>query len=230
MKLRIRWIDAKTAAALALIAASVLAADAAFAQDKRPAGMTTASRPFAIVEVLVGDVPFAIPNDWVTSGFVSIHRSDRPFVHFANLHQRPAPTTHFEVPRLVSLSLRSPVSGVAEQNLRVQKELIERRWSKRKPDEDGFWQWKLQEYLLVDRHHPRPLDQPLIINCFGSARPKRPVPEQRCGASFYWTLNVSVRYDIYDTEIPKRQWVELDKRVIDLVTFLDGRGALTDRR
>jgi hypothetical protein len=164
-------------------AAMALTAPTVLAQNDKPPKMTTVRRPFASVEVRLGDVPFVIPNEWIASGFISISKSSQS-IFFVNLHRRPAPTPHFEVPRLISLELRMPAPGLAEQNLRAQTEEQIRVLLERKPDEDGFWQWKPREYLYVDARHTRPLNQPLIIHCSPSVRPKKPEAERACSTSF----------------------------------------------
>jgi hypothetical protein len=76
--------------------------------------------------------------------------------------------------------------------------------------------------MLVEPHHARPFDQPLIVSCSGSLRPDSKV-EHRCTVRFYWTLATSVAYDFYETDVPQSQWVDLDRRVIELLHLLDGR-------
>jgi hypothetical protein len=225
-----RKVIAHTPASLTSFFSALMFAAGFAGARAQTVSVNVASRPFPIVEVRLGDVPFAIPEDWVSAGFVSIRRGGQPYVHFVNLHQRPGPTPHFELPRVISLILSTPAPGLAARNLRAREEEQAKVQANRKSDQDGFWQWKPREYLLVNASYSRPLNQPLIVVCLGSERPNRPKAEQRCGVSFYWTLGMSVRYDFYDTDFPKQQWVALDKRVIDLVMFLDGREILTNRK
>jgi hypothetical protein len=192
-------------------------------QDVHLIAMTAQSRPFPVIDVQLGDVPFAIPKDWVDSKFLFVGRGSTPFISVSNAnYRRPPRSTHFEFPPLVLFSVRETAPGLPEKNLRSRKGELERRLPERHPDQDGFWEWKHREYLLVEPHHARPLDQPLIVKCSGSLRPNRK-DERQCSVSFYWTLATGVVYDFYDTDVPRPQWAELDRRVIELLKFLDGR-------
>jgi hypothetical protein len=210
---------------------------AAYAQQQQdPTKLQPVSRPFPIVQYQFGDVPLALPQDWVETKFVSIGAGSRPFITFANVNLRQPPrSTHFDVPPLRSFVMVGVPRELVERNLREQKIALEQRWSDRVGDNDGFWRWKTGEYVLVGSSYPRPLDQPLFVKCTGSLRQdrkphnrptdgfKRAADEQRCGVSFYWTLNAGVRYDFYDTDFPKSRWTELDQQVLALLDFLDGR-------
>jgi hypothetical protein len=195
---------------------------AASDESSRAVAVNAQSRPFPVVEVQVGDVPFVIPKDWVDSKFLSIYRSEAPFINAANADlRRPPRSTHFEFPQLSFFTVVQTAPGLPARNLRDSKAEWDRRWPDRQPDQDGFWQWKHQEYALVGPRHARPLDQPLVVRCTDSLRPNSK-GERRCAVSFYWTLATGVTYDFYDTNVPQSKWVDLDRRVIELLQFLDG--------
>jgi hypothetical protein len=205
----------------------VCAAVGAQAQSKKGSesnvsGVATLSRPFATQELQLADVLIVIPKDWIDAGFVSLKRGSGGFVHLTNLNDRPSPrASHFDMPPLNSFVMTVPAQGLAANNIAQTKVELQRRWQERQPDEHGFWRWKPAEYVLTSQTHKRPFDQPLTIQCVGSPRPKRGT-ERRCEVGLYWTSNTSVRYAFFDTDIPESQWVELDKRVLELVQFLEG--------
>ena len=227
----ITWRRHKSAsrlmAPLALAAACLLLVHAGDAQES--SGIR--KRSFETIDVTIGDTRFEVPSDWMSAGFISISRGNQPFIRFVNLNQRTERLPHWdaEIPKLISLELVLPGQGLAARNIQAQRQVRERRWSERQPDEHGFWQWhafwqwNLQEYLLVEPHHVRPLDQPLSVSCFGSSARDAP----RCTVGFYWTHEVGVRYSFFDDDVPKRDWAELDRRVLALVKFLDSRHAGT---
>jgi hypothetical protein len=201
----------------------LLASVLGLAAPDDPAARTIHSRPFSVVEFQLGDVPFLMPKDWVDSKFLSISRGSTPFFSVVNAQRRRPPrSTHVEFPPLVHFSVTETAPGLPARNLRDYKAEWDRRWPERQPDRDGFWEWKPREYMLVERRHPRPLDQPLIVGCSGSLRPNSK-DERRCTVWFYWTLATGVNYDFYDTDVPPSQWADLDKDVIELLKFLDGR-------
>ena len=192
-------------------------------RDLHLTAMTVQSRPFAVIQEQLGDVPLVIPKDWVESKFLSVNRGSTPFINVANAnHRRPPRSTHFEFPPLVLFAVKESARGLPEENLRRRKGELDQRWPERRGDQDGFWEWKRQNYLLAEPRHGRPFDQPLMVNCSYGGRPNRE-NERRCTVSFYWTLTTSVVYDFYDSDVAESQWVELDRRVVELVKFLDGR-------
>lgn len=180
------------------------------------------TRSFPIVQVQIGEVPVAIPKDWVETKFVKILSDKDKTISIVNANLRQPPrSTHFDVPPLALFDAVGVPPGVVEQNLRSAKINLKRRWPERVADADGFWHWKPGQYVLINSTHARPLDQPLIVSCSRSVRPNQ-TGEQRCGVLFY-TSELFVRYDFFDTDVPKSHWAELDQRVLALVDFLDGR-------
>ena len=199
------------------------------AQAQQPASSTQpVSRPFPIVQVQIGDVPVALPKDWVETKIINISSGERKTVTLVNANLRQSPrSTHFDVPPLIIFDTVGVSTSLVEQNLTSRKAALEKRWPDRAADEDGFWHWQpgaYGEYVLIGASYARPLEQPLIVECTKSLRPGRR-GEQRCGVKFYWTPNASVRYDFYDTDVPKSRWAELDQRVLELLKFFDGRQA-----
>ena len=187
------------------------------------AAPTLQSRPFPVVEFQLGDVPFLMPKDWVDSKFLSIRRGSTPFFNVVNAHlRRPPRSTHVEVPPLILFSVIETAAGLPASNLRDYKAEWDRRWPERQPDRDGFWEWKPRKYMLVEPRHVRPFDQPLIVGCSRSLR-SNSKDERQCTVRFYWTLATGVVYDFYDTDVPPSQWADLDKAIIELLKFLDGR-------
>jgi hypothetical protein len=197
---------------------------AANAQPTQPTPVTTISRPFPFVELQFGDVPIAIPKEWLT--FLNLLRDkdgNVSSIAFANAHLRPRPRSpYYEIPPLFHFDMKVPAPELAAKNIAEKKRAIDARWSDRRPDQYGFWNWKTREYLLTETVHPRPLDQPLIVGCMEAPNPGGQ-PLQLCTVWVYWTLNTSVRYTFYERDVPESKWVELDQRVLELLRFLDGR-------
>jgi len=184
--------------------------------------MPSAGREFPVALVQIGDVPVAIPQDWIDSKSVFIHLSNSSFISFPDVHRRPLPrSAHFELPRLHVLGIVEPATGLPERNLRGLIAELDKRRPERTLDEFGFWLWKTREYVLVDMPYPRPLDQPLIVSCLPS--PRRPKIERMCTVRFYWTWATSVDYTFFDSDYPQSRCAELDQRVLELLKFLDGR-------
>jgi hypothetical protein len=154
------------------------------------------------------------------------------YIAFFNAHQRPPPRTeYFDVPPLTLfvLTAGSTVENTTQnlkvventtRNIKRLKSEVAARWPERQADEHGFWNWKPRQYLQVSKSHERPLDQPLIADCsLGSS--KRSM--NACTVHFYWTYLTSVRYRFNFFDVPEPQWVELDRRVLELQRFLDAR-------
>jgi hypothetical protein len=195
------------------------------------------NRPFPVSVFPIGDVPVALPKDWVEpeynvritgpryltkSTLIEIHPGEQPYIHTVNVDLRlPPRSKHFELPPLHSFHVSRTADGAAERTVRSEKTELDERWPERVVDEDGFWLWKAHEYLLTKQTYSRPFDQPLTVFCSPTVGPNK--GQLDCTVRLYWASNVAVRYDFTDTEFPKARWAELDQRVIALLDFLDGR-------
>ncbi|MFA6265689.1 MAG: hypothetical protein WC670_08255 [Pseudolabrys sp.] len=192
-------------------------------EAQQPSAQST-GREFPVVYIQIGDVPVALPKDWVDNKFANIHLGNSRIISFVNVHMRPSPRSkHFEFPRVILFGIVEPAAGLPERNLRESKANLEKRQSEQAPDEFGFWLWKAREYVLIDMPYARPLGQPLTVSCMPS--PPRPKEERMCTVRFYWTLAASVDYTFFDSDYPESRWAELDQRVLELLKFLDGREA-----
>lgn len=202
-------------------------------QPSSHAVTTIPNRPFPVVQVRLGDIDLAIPAEWIKTKMLSIHEGSSAFVLFPNIDPaRLEKLTNFKLPPILSLGLARSAPGLPEQNLkRLQQEL-----DKFSPKGDtsnlewGFRKWKPREYLQITDRNLRPLNQPLLVSCTASYRPNRAPGEQTCRVQFYWTSGVSVRYDFYDSEIPKSDWVSADREVLTFLRFLDARQNLPEAK
>jgi len=188
-------------------------------------------RSFPTTLVTLGDVPLAIPQQWLTNKALKVSSGRQRYVYFVNADQPQFPSTeHLQIPPLALFVLTQVPAELSESNLRQQRAELEKRWSNREPDDHGFWHWKTDEFVSVTDASHRPLGQPLIVNCRNATpQPEHPVRD-RCSVWFYWTPFVSVRYDFMKTKFPEAEWSRLDRRVLDFLRFLDARGAVgTDR-
>ena len=218
-----------------VIADSHKPSSAAFAR-KEPnhhAMIAVSNRPFPVVRVRLGDIDLAIPAEWVKTRMVSIREGSSAFVLFPNIDSaRLEKLSNVKLPPIISLGFARSASGLPEQNLkRLHQEL-----TKLSPEGDtsylewGFRKWKPREYLQITDRNSRPLDQPLLVSCTASYRPNRAPGEQTCRVQFYWTSSVSDRYDFYDSEIPKPDWVSADQEVLKFLHFLDAHQSLSDAK
>lgn len=188
------------------------------------------SRPFPFIQVQVGDVPVALPKDWVETKFIDVSAGQQKSIAFVNSNlRRPPRSTHFDVPPLRLFDMVAVAQSLATENIRSRNKLLNERSLERVADTDGFWRWKPNEYVLVSSTYARPLGQVLLVSCARSLRPNQS-GEQRCLVAFYATPETWVRYAFYDSDVPKSHWVELDQRVLALLNFLDGRKAWSSER
>jgi hypothetical protein len=80
-------------------------------------GAQSVSRPFPIVQVQIGDVPVALPRDWVETKFVKILSDKDKTISIVNANLRQPPrSTHFDVPPLALFDAVGVPPGIVEQN------------------------------------------------------------------------------------------------------------------
>jgi hypothetical protein len=110
----IRLLSVTALAALATVIA--IEHGAVRAQESPTNLLQPISRPFPIVQVQIGDVPVALPQDRVEAKIIDVLPGNSKTISFVNANLRRAPrSAHFEVPLLRHFRVSEPAPGLPEK-------------------------------------------------------------------------------------------------------------------
>jgi len=182
-----------------------------------------------VQRVTMGDTTFYIPKAWVERGMFKVvldngtatdEPSDRDYVAErmaiivpGDRWKKLAPIVSSPLPRFSNIIfVPGDEEPYALKQLRARLASISAMGA---PDEDGFWNWRLDERLLVGSEKSRPLSLPLIVNC--------DLPGFRvtvCTGHLYLTERLVVRYIFGLRDFPKSKWRALDEELQAFMLYL----------
>jgi hypothetical protein len=195
-----------------------------------------------VQRVFLGNDTLFVPRDWMRQQWISFGLTGSK-----KIESRPSETPYEA--EFVTISLSSSaarelypknwtllpdwlairyLAGTGERlTIRDLKEAVDkkRRDLERqslKPifDAHGFWNWRGNEYILLGSEGERPQGQPLNVRCDFGAADGRDHGSQPCQVSFFWTDNLLVRYRFDRARVSEAEWLNLDRQVRSLITFL----------
>jgi hypothetical protein len=168
----------------------------------------------AMTQLRIGDVEFSIPPQ------IALHvlKTSKAFEisGLRKTRELKIKDTAIKPPLLRTLQVTEVPQQAAIERIEYLRSRILDGSTKLGVAPDGFWEWKGTNEFVYTGKSARSLNQPLVISCTESNFDAGDF----CSSHFYLTHQVSVRYEFYVSDVPRQNWVENDRIVLELLKAL----------
>lgn len=177
-----------------------------------------------VTQVVLADRTYELPTAWIKN-FATLYLGtpERPAFELIALRKKEKLTLNsgeVRPPKLRSLRVTGQLgdrSGLQQHFERRNAEAKRERWFA-KPNDTGFtFTDKIGQYLFIAPATWRWLEQPLFVQCMES------MMGELCSAGFHLDEKIGVHYDFFSAEVPKKEWPDLDRRVMEFLSALEAK-------